>query len=114
MRIGKFLGRVDELRKVRGVLFSPLSVEEVIFEHYPEIKEYEIVVTRPSSMDEIRLRVEGDAALGSGDLPAVGKRLQEHLKTKTNLRFELEWVQPGELPRYTLKAKRFKDLRDLY
>ena len=36
---------------------------------------------------------------------------REKLKTKTNLRFRIEQAAPGALPRYTLKAKRFKDLR---
>jgi len=33
------------------------------------------------------------------------------LKVKTNLRFRLAPEAPGTLERYTLKAKRFKDLR---
>ena len=111
MRIEKTIGRIDDLRKIRGVLFSPQSVEEVICAEFPQIVEHEIVVTRPSAMDEIKLRVEADPTVRRQDLDGIGKSLQQHLKAKTNLRFEMEWVKPGELPRYTLKAKRFKDLR---
>jgi len=35
----------------------------------------------------------------------------EQLRLKTNLRYNLEFHDYGTLPRYALKAKRFKDLR---
>jgi phenylacetate-CoA ligase len=111
LRIEKIIGRIDELCKVRGVLFSPLSVEEVIRGKFPQILEYEIVVTRPSMMDEIMLRVEMDPSIREEEFKKLGPSLQQQLKNVTNLRFELQWCKPGELPRYTLKAKRFKDLR---
>ena len=111
LRIQRIIGRIDDLRKIRGVLFSPQSVEEVINEKFPEIAEYEIVVTRPSIMDEVTLRLEADPTVGKERFDQLEKSLQQNLKAKTNLRFELEWVKPGELPRYTLKAERFKDLR---
>jgi len=111
LTVEKTFGRIDDLRKVRGVLFSPQSVEEVIRGEYPQIVEYEIIVTRPSVMDEITLRLETHSSVGTQSLEQVGQSLQQHLKAKTNLRFELQWCKPGELPRYTLKAKRFRDLR---
>jgi len=111
LRIEKIIGRIDDLSKIRGVLFSPLSVEEVIRGKFPQILEYEIVVTRSSILDEIMLRVETDPTIRPEEFEQLGKSLQQHLKNVTNLRFELQWCKPGELPRYTLKAKRFKDLR---
>ena len=111
LRIEKIIGRIDDLHKIRGVLFSPLSVEEVIRGKFPQILEYEIVVTRPSIMDEIMLRVEMDPTIRKEEFEGLAKSLHQHLKNVTNLRFELQWCKPGELPRYTLKAKRFKDLR---
>jgi len=112
LRIEKTVGRIDDLRKIRGVLFSPLSVEEVIRSKFPQIVEYEIVVTRPSMMDEILLRFEMDSAIATHECEGLKHSLQQHLKIRTNLRFEMELCGCGKLPRYTLKAKRFKDLRD--
>jgi phenylacetate-CoA ligase len=111
LRIEKVLGRVDELHKIRGILFSPQAVEEVIFGCFPEIVEHEIIVTRNSAMDEVTLRIEVNPTVKKGEYERIGRSLLEQLKVKTNLRFALEWAKPGELPRYTLKAKRFKDLR---
>jgi phenylacetate-coenzyme A ligase PaaK-like adenylate-forming protein len=49
--------------------------------------------------------------MGSDAMAELTARLTERLKMKTNLRFNIELAKPGELPRYTLKSKRFKDLR---
>ena len=44
--------------------------------------------------------------------PDILKRLKEQLRVKTNLGYEMEIHPYGSLPRYALKAKRFKDLRE--
>jgi phenylacetate-CoA ligase len=111
LRIERILGRSDELHKIRGVLFSPQAVEEIICGCFPDIVEHEIIVTRKFAMDEVTLRVEAHPSVKKDECEDIGKSLLEQIKVKTNLRFGLEWAKPGELPRYTLKAKRFKDLR---
>ena len=105
------IGRTDDLRKIRGVLFTPVSVEEVVRAEFPEIVEYEIIVTKKGIMDEISLKVEPREGVGAEVLKEMQGRLSERLKIKTNLRFHIELMALGELPRYTLKSKRFKDLR---
>jgi len=109
-KIGEIVGRIDDLRKIRGVLFSPKTVEEVVRSSFKEISEYEIVVTREGTMDEITLKVELSYPPGE-ERERLIKRLGEALKTKTNLSFRISVEPSGSLPRYTLKASRFKDLR---
>ena len=111
MMIEEVTGRADDLRKIRGVLFTPVSVEELIRAEFPEIIEYEILVQKKGIMDEITLKMEPKEEMGDSLLKDTITRLSERLKIKTNLRFLIEPVEPGELPRYTLKSKRFKDLR---
>ena len=51
--------------------------------------------------------------MGSGDVykRQILNRLKDQLRVKTNLGYKIE-IHPYEsLPRYALKAKRFKDLR---
>jgi phenylacetate-CoA ligase len=110
-RIEAVVGRADDLTKIRGVLFTPVTVEEVIRQDFPEVAEFEIWVTREGIMDEIALKVEFSETKGEGRFKKFCGPLQEKLKNKTNLRFRIEQAAPGSLPRYTLKAKRFKDLR---
>jgi phenylacetate-CoA ligase len=111
MMISEVAGRVDELRKIRGVLFTPVSVEELLREEFPQIEEYEIIVERKGPMDEITLRVEPQEDMEGNALAKLSARLSERLKMKTNLRFKINFALPGDLPRYTLKSRRFKDLR---
>lgn len=111
MMIEEVSGRVDHLTKVRGVLFTPVSVEELVRAEFPEITEYEIMVQKEGIMDEISLKVEPKEAMGQQAMSDLVRKLGERLKIKTNLRFNIEPVPPGELPRYMLKSKRFKDLR---
>jgi phenylacetate-CoA ligase len=112
MVISEVVGRSDELCKIRGVLFTPVSVEELLRKEFPEIREYEVIVERKGAMDEITLRAEPQRDLTASALEQVAARISERLKIKTNLRFTITAAQPGELPRYTLKSKRFKDLRE--
>jgi phenylacetate-CoA ligase len=111
MKIAEVVGRTDDLRKIRGVLFTPVSVEELLRGEFKEIGEFEIILERHGVMDEISLRYETLEPLGEGANQELEKRLAERLKVKTNLTFKLRPEKPGELPRYDLKAKRFKDLR---
>ena len=113
MMISEVAGRADDLRKIRGVLFTPVSVEEVLRKEFPMITEYEVVVEKKGIMDEINLKVEPAEDLGDDGTAALSSQINERLKVKTNLRFNIEFTEPGELPRYTLKAKRFKDLREI-
>lgn len=110
-KIVEVLGRIDDLRKIRGVLFSPKTVEEVIRQEFPEIVEYEIVVERRGPMDEITLRTEIDPRAASSEAHRIKVAVRERLKVRTNLTFNITFEAPGTLPRYTLKATRFKDLR---
>jgi phenylacetate-CoA ligase len=109
--IDEVTGRTDDLRKIRGVLFTPVSVEELVRAEFPEVVEYEIIVRKRAAMDEISLRVEPREEVGQEALKAMAGRLSERLKIKTNLTFRVQVEEPGALPRYTLKAKRFRDLR---
>jgi len=45
------------------------------------------------------------------DLEAIEQKLVQQLRVKTGLRYNLEFHDYGTLPRYAVKAKRFKDLR---
>ena len=107
----EIVGRVDDIQKIRGVLFSPKTVEQLVRSEFPEVVEYEIVVTRKDIMDQITLRVELDPKLGKEQAEEVEKRLGERHKIKTNLSCKVRLESEGTLPRYDIKAKRFKDMR---
>ncbi len=111
-KIKEVVGRMDDLRKIRGVLFSPKTVEEVLRKDFQEIEEFEIIVERRGLMDVVTLRAEPNPNLTVSAIEQTKTRLQEALKIATNLTFNVIMEPPGSLPRYMLKAKRFKDLRE--
>jgi phenylacetate-CoA ligase len=110
IRVDQIGGRIDDLRKIRGVFFSPNMVEEVIRAQFPEVVEYEILLTQEGVMPVLTLRIEVDPSTGESQYREIKNRIRERLKIRTNLTFEIESVKPGGLPRYTLKSARFKDL----
>jgi phenylacetate-CoA ligase len=110
IRVDQVGGRVDDLRKVRGVFFSPSIVEEVIRSQFPEVLEFETLLTQEEVMPVLTLRVEFDPSISEGRMKELRSRIRERLKIRSNLTFEIETVKTGGLPRYTLKSSRFKDL----
>jgi phenylacetate-CoA ligase len=110
IRVDQVEGRVDDLRKIRGVFFSPNMVEEVIRAKFPEVVEFETILTQEEVMPVLTLKIEMDPSLSEDRHKKTRARMREELKVKTNLTFEIESVKPGSLPRYTLKSARFKDL----
>ena len=105
---GGVIGRADDITKVKGVLLSPASIEAVVrtFDYLAD--EYEVIVDRPGDVDRIVLKVE---LRPGGDQADIEPRLRDQLRLKTNLGYNIEFHDYGSLPRYKLKAKRFKDLR---
>jgi phenylacetate-CoA ligase len=110
IRVDQIGGRVDDLRKIRGVFFSPSVVEEVIRGQFSEVVEFETLLTQVEVMPVLTLRVEFDPSISEGQMKELRSRIREKLKIRSNLTFEIEIVKPGGLPRYTLKSARFKDL----
>jgi phenylacetate-CoA ligase len=112
-KLMEIVGRVDDIRKIRGVLFSPKTVEQLVRAEFPEIVEYEIVVTRDDIMDEIAVRLECTPELSAAAAAESARRLTERHKIKTNLTCKVKIEPPGTLPRFALKAKRFHDKREV-
>jgi len=108
---GGVLGRTDDITKVKGVLLSPIAIEQVVRGIEGLGDEFEVVVDKVGYIDRITLKIEL--------LPGMEKRrsaidqiLKDQLRLQTNLGYRLEYHEIGTLPRYNVKAKRFKDLRE--
>lgn len=107
---GGIHGRVDHITKVKGVLFSPVAVEEVV-RSMPQLgDEYELIVSKKGDTDLLTLKVEL-SPVASDTQEDVLQELNRQLRLKTNLAYNIEFHPFGSLPRYEIKAKRFKDLR---
>jgi phenylacetate-CoA ligase len=107
---GGVVGRADDITKVKGVLLAPTAIEEVV-RSIPELgDEYEVVVSKRGDIDAILLKVE-ILPDKEHDQECILFRLKDQLRVKTNLSYEIEIHPYGSLPRYEVKARRFKDMR---
>ncbi len=107
---GGVIGRADDITKVKGVLLAPSAIEEVVRGIEGLSDEYEVTVDKVGDVDRITLKVE--LMPGNEDRQKVIEdNLQNQLRLNTNLGYKLEFQTYQSLPRYDVKAKRFKDLR---
>jgi phenylacetate-CoA ligase len=102
---GGILGRTDEMVIVRGVNVYPTAVEEVL-RGFPDVAEYRVEVDGSRSLVQLRLRVEARAGCPEPD--ALAARVQEALQQVFNLRMPVTPAPAGSLPRFEMKAKRWK------
>ena len=72
--------------------------------------EYEVEVDKMGDIDRIALKVELHQT-AKERRKDIESQLRNQLRLKTNLGYNLEFHEYGTLPRYEVKAKRFKDLR---
>lgn len=107
---GGVVGRSDDITKVKGVLLAPTAIEEVVRSFKELSDEYEVVVTKKGDIDDILLKIEIKQGL-EGEKDSILNRLKDELRVKTNLGYKIEVHPFGSLPRYEVKAKRFKDMR---
>ena len=107
---GGVVGRADDITKVKGVLLAPSAIEEVVRSFSELSDEFEVIVDKKGDVDHITLKVEL-VPQAVDQREEVEARLVDQLRLKTNLRYNLEFHEYNTLPRYLVKARRFKDLR---
>jgi phenylacetate-CoA ligase len=91
---------------VRGENVYPSAIEDVLRE-FAEIGEFEIVVSRPKTMDEIEIVAECEATTDE-----LTERIAALLRRKIGLRPQIRFVRPATLARTDLKSRRVRDLRE--
>jgi len=109
---GGILGRVDDMKIIRGTNVYPRAIEAIVRE-FSEVDEFQCVITREGLRDEITLRVELKPNSARDGWDPLSKALHNRLAlAHEGLNFRVERAGQGELPRFELKAKRTVDHRD--
>jgi phenylacetate-CoA ligase len=109
---GGILGRVDDMKVVRGTNVYPRAIEAIVRE-FPDVDEFQTVISHEGIRDEITLRVEMKPDWPVDTWRELSESLHKHLAhAHEGLNFRVERAGAGELPRFELKAKRTVDLRD--
>jgi len=104
---GGLLGRTDEMVIVRGVNVYPTAVEEVL-RGFSEIAEYQVEVNRSRDLTELSLRIEPQTDCAAAAADALAGRVQHALHGVFNLRVPVALAAVGSLPRFEMKARRWK------
>jgi phenylacetate-CoA ligase len=107
---GGVLARLDDMKKVRGVIVYPRRVEELVRPH-ADVDEFQIVFRRHEGLDDILIRIDPSPALSSGERDGLRAKLADDIRIGLGIRVTVEIGEPGSLPRWDHKARRVKDER---
>jgi phenylacetate-CoA ligase len=105
---GGVMGRSDDMLIIRGVNLFPTAVEDIVRAVPGLTNEYLLVIDasvkdpKTGFLTGVKLRVEPASDAG----PDLAERLEKRLREKLQVRFHVEVVPPGTLPRTVHKAKR--------
>lgn len=101
---GGILGRVDDMVVIRGVNLYPSAVEEIL-RRFPEVAEYRVEVRSEGVLSEVAVELEPGPDCAGAD--RLCRSVEAALRGAFNLRVPVSLVEPGALPRFELKAKRW-------
>lgn len=107
---GGVLARLDDMKKVRGVIVYPRRVEELVRPH-AGVDEFQIVFRRQEGLDDILVRIDPSPQTSLAEREALRAKLAEELRVGLGIRVTVEVGEPGSLPRWDHKARRVKDER---
>jgi phenylacetate-CoA ligase len=107
---GGVLGRLDDMKKIRGIIVYPRRIEELVRPH-AGVDEFQIVFRRVGGLDDILIRIDPSPALGTHERAGLVSALEGALRTGLGIRVTVETVEPGALPRFDHKARRVQDER---
>jgi phenylacetate-CoA ligase len=104
-RLAKILGRVDQVTKVRGLFVHPSQAEEVASK-YPEIRKYQVVVTRKEHRDEMTFHAELQEEVSQSE--KLKSQIEQSIRDVMKVRGEVQFVSKGAIPE---RARKIEDRR---
>jgi phenylacetate-CoA ligase len=113
-RIGKIVGRSDDMMIIRGVNVFPTQVEEIVLAHAQLSGLYQLHVSREGLLDQVEVHCEllsGSVVSGS-DREAIAQWVQHRVKTLVGISTRVCVFDPNSIERtQTGKARRVVDKR---
>lgn len=108
---GGIRGRWDDMKLIRGTNVYPRAVESIVRE-YGAIDEFQVYIWRTEKgTDEITVKVEIKPDFEEEWLDLRLRLSKDLAEAHEGLRFNVDRVEYGSLPRFELKAKRLVDAR---
>jgi phenylacetate-CoA ligase len=114
-RMGKIVGRSDDMMIIRGVNVFPTQVEEIVLAHERLSGLYQVHVRREGLLDEVEVHCELDhsnAAIDEAQRKAIAGWVQDRVKTLVGISTTVRVFDPDSIERtQTGKARRVIDTR---
>jgi phenylacetate-CoA ligase len=110
-RMGKIVGRSDDMLIIRGVNVFPTQIEEIVLKHGQLSGQYQLVVTRDDSLDAVEVRCE---LLPSATINAAEATdwVRARIKAFVGISTQVTVGPPDSIERTLVgKARRVVDLR---
>jgi phenylacetate-CoA ligase len=114
VRMGRVIGRTDDMLIIRGANVFPSQVEEALLRVEGTAPHYLIEIDRPGTMDEVCVKVEVRPEIFSDrmrDMQDLRDRIEREIQAVTTVRMRVELVKPMSLERTTGKSRRVVDRR---
>jgi phenylacetate-CoA ligase len=114
-RMGKIVGRSDDMLIIRGVNVFPTQIEELVLKHGKLSPLYQILVTRDGNLDEVEVLAElqpAEAAMPASEVADISRWLQQRIKTMVGISTRVTVLPPDAIERtQTGKSRRVIDKR---
>jgi phenylacetate-CoA ligase len=114
-RIGKIVGRSDDMMIIRGVNVFPTQVEEIVLAHAKLSGLYQLHVSRKGLLDEVEVHCElqpGTGQIADSDRDEIAQWVQHRVKTLVGISTHVRVFDPNSIERtQTGKARRVVDTR---
>ncbi len=114
-RMGKIVGRSDDMLIIRGVNVFPTQIEEIVLAHQALSGQYQIVVDRDGHLDQVQVRCELQPAASHMDeagVREVAGWVTHRIKTLVGISTEVQVLPSDSIERtLTGKARRVLDKR---
>ena len=114
-RIGKIVGRSDDMMIIRGVNVFPTQVEEIVLAHAQLSGLYQLHVSREGLLDQVEVHCELLSSVGAvtaGEREAIAQWVQHRVKTLVGISTRVCVFDPNSIERtQTGKARRVVDKR---
>ena len=114
VRMGRVIGRSDDMLIIRGVNVFPSQIEEALLRVEGTAPHYLIEVSRPGALDEAIVKVEvrpGDFRDEMRQMVELRDRIDREIHAVTGIRMTVELVPPNAIGRSEGKARRVLDHR---
>ena len=115
-RISKISHRSDDMFIIRGVNVFPSQIETAILTEGKQLLQYQIILTRAHSLDNITVNIEVTPEMLSDKVSAMedlNKRFAHAIEKIINIRVDVRMLPPNSIPRSEGKAKRVLDQRNI-